>query len=331
MDVAITGSTGHVGAGLVRAVLDQGRSARVLVRKDLRGIKGLDVETTDGDVLDLDSLMKLCKGVDTVFHAAAKISIVGSEGGTVEKINIEGTRNVIEACLRNRVKHLIHFSSIHAFSSDPVQEIIDESRELALDKNAFPYDRSKALGQIEVLRAADRGLHTVVINPTAVLGPYDFKPSRMGEVLLDMYHCRYPALIDGGYNWVDSRDVIACALAAEIKGRAGESYLASGNWYHVCDIARIISELFCRKTPSFATPIWMCTLPAYFVLAISRMVNVSPKFTPIAIKTLQSHRHISHDKATRELGYQPRPIEVTIRDTLEWFRSVGMLEAECRN
>ncbi len=330
MDVAITGSTGHVGAGLVRAVLSQGRSARVLVRQDLRGIQGLDVETTDGDVLDLDSLMKLCKGVHTVFHAAAKISIVGSEGGIVEKINVGGTRNIIEACLRNRVNRLVHFSSIHAYSSDPYDEIIDETRKLALGRNSFPYDRSKALAQIEALKSVDRGLSTVVINPTAVLGPYDFKPSRMGEVLLDIYHSRYPVLINGGYNWVDSRDVIACALAAEKTGKAGESYLASGEWYHVCDIARIISDMYCRKTPRFATPVWMCSLPAYCVLALARMRNASPKFTPIALKTLQSHRHISHEKATREFGYRPRPIEETISDTLDWFRGQGMLETDCR-
>lgn len=330
MDVAITGSTGHIGAGLVRAVLAQGRSARVLVRKDLRSIEGINVETTDGDILDMDSLMKLFKGVATVFHAAAKISIVGSEGGTVEKINIEGTRNVIEACLRSRVKRLIHFSSIHAHRSDPDNEVIDETRPLALGKGEFVYDRTKALSQYEVLRSADRGLCAVVLNPSAVVGPYDFKPSRMGEALLDIYHYRYPVLIDGGYNWVDVRDVVSCALAAEIKGRPGESYLVSGNWYHVCDIARIISELYDRKTPRFATPIWLCSLPSYFVMALARMRDVSPKFTPMALKALQSHRYISHDKASREFGYQPRPIEETIKDTLEWFRGQGMLDDDGR-
>ncbi len=330
MDVAITGSTGHVGAGLVRAVLDQGRSVRVLVRKDLRGISGLDVETVDGDVLDLDSLIQLTRGVSTVFHAAAKISIVGSEGGIVEKINVGGVRNIVEACLRNKVKRLIHFSSIHAYCSDPYDEVIDETRALALGKTHFPYDRSKAMGQLEALKSVDRGLHTIVINPTAVLGPFDYKPSRMGQALLDIYNCKYPALIDGGYNWVDSRDVISCALAAEKKGKAGQNYLASGHWYHVCEIARIISDMYCKKTPRFATPAWLCTLPAYCVLAVSRMRNVSPKFTPIAVKTLQRHRYISHEKATRDFGYQPRPIEETIRDTLEWFNSQGMLKAECR-
>lgn len=329
MTVAITGASGHVGANLVRAVLDQGRAVRVLARKDLRGIRGLDVEIVTGDVLDIDSLMKLCEGAETVFHAAAMISIIGAEGGMVEKINVGGTRNVIEACIKNRVKRLVHFSSIHAFSSSPEDETIDESRALALGKNAFPYDRSKAMGQLEVMKSADRGLNAIVINPTAVLGPMDFKPSRMGEVLLSIYHNRYPVLIDGGYDWVDARDVVACALAAERKGRAGECYLASGSWHHVCDIARIVSETYCRKTPRFATPIWLCRMPAYCVTAVAKTLNMTTKFTPIALKTLESHRTISHEKAARELGYRTRPIEDTIRDTLDWFRSQGMLDTSC--
>ena len=325
MDTAITGSTGHVGASLVRMILDGGRSVRVLVRNDLRAIEGLDVETTQGDVTDLDSLMKLTKGAKTVFHLAAKISIVGPEGGSVEKINVNGTRNVIEACRRNKVRRLVHFSSIHAYRSHPVTELIDETRPLALGTDEFVYDRSKALGQVEVLRAVADGLNAVIVNPAACLGPYDYKPSRMGEVLLDLYHNRYPALVDGGYNWVDARDVAWCALAAEKKGRTGQSYLASGNWYHVCDVARIIEKLYDRKTPCRATPMWLCMLPAYLVMGYSKVMNVTPKFTPYAMKTLKSHRIISHEKATRELGYKPRPIEETIRDTLEWFGSQGKL------
>jgi dihydroflavonol-4-reductase len=224
------------------------------------------------------------------------------------------------------VKRLVHCSSIHAFSTDPVDQVLDETRKLALGENHFPYDRSKALGQTEVLKAVDRGLDAVIINPTAVLGPHDFKPSRMGQVLLDIYHRRYPALINGGYDWVDARDVASCALAAEQKGKKGENYLASGHWYHLCEIARIISELYNRKTNRFATPMWLCKLPAHVVLAYAKVRGVTPKFTPIALKTLESHRYISHEKATRELGYHPRPIEETIRDTLEWFRGQGMLD-----
>ncbi len=326
MDTALTGATGHVGASLARMILAQGRSVRILIRNDLRAIEGLDVETVTGDILEPESLMKLCEGVDTVFHLAARISITGSDGGMVEEVNINGTKNVIEACLRSRVKRLIHFSSIHAYCSEPHDEIIDETRRFALDRDEFPYDRSKAIGQMEVLKAVDRGLDAVVLNPTAVLGPHDYKPSRMGEALINIYRNHYPALVDGGYNWVDARDVAACALTAEKKGRKGESYLISGQWRHVCDISRIISELYDRNTPTFATPMWLCTFPAHVVLAFSKLLDYSPKFTPYSLKTVRSHRNISHEKATREFGYTPRPIEETIRDSIDWFRSRGVLD-----
>src|SRR5208337_5167084 len=131
MITAITGATGHVGASLVRSLLEKGRSVRILVRNDLRAVKGLEVEEVLGDVLDYDSLLKLFRGVKTVFHLAAKISIVGSEGGTVEKINIEGTNNVIRACLKCGVKRLVHFSSIHAYRARHAGEVIDETGALA--------------------------------------------------------------------------------------------------------------------------------------------------------------------------------------------------------
>lgn len=327
MHAALTGASGHIGASLGRMILGQGRNLRVLARNDRRAIEGLDVETVTGDVLDPGSLFRLCDGADTVFHLAARISLAGSDGGMVEKVNIEGTRNVIEACLQCGVKRLVHFSSIHAYRSPGRGEVIDETTELALGHDEFPYDRSKAISQKEVLEAVDRGLDAVVLNPTAVLGPHDYKPSRMGETLMNIYGNRYPALVDGGYDWVDARDVAACALAAEKKGRAGEAYLVSGHWRHVCDVSRVVSSLYGKKTPTFATPMWLCVFPAHLVLAFSKLTDYDFNFTPYALKTVRSHRLISHEKASRELGFSPRPIEETIRDTIDWFISSGMLDA----
>ncbi len=327
MHAALTGASGHIGASLGRMILGQGRDLRVLARNDRRAIEGLDVETITGDVLDPDSLIRLCDGADTVFHLAARISLAGSDGGMVEKVNIEGTRNVIEACLKCGVTRLVHFSSIHAYRSIGPEEVIDETTELALGRDEFPYDRSKAISQKDVLEAVDRGLDAVVLNPTAVLGPHDFKPSRMGETLMNIYRNRYPALVDGGYDWVDARDVAACALAAEKKGRAGEAYLVSGHWRHVCDVSKVVSNLYGRKTPTFATPMWLCVFPAHLVLAVSKITDNDFNFTPYALKTVRSHRLISHEKASRELGYAPRPIEETIRDTIDWFISSGILDA----
>jgi dihydroflavonol-4-reductase len=324
MDVAVTGAVGHVGANLVRALLAQGRTVRVLVHSDKRGVDGLPVEVVEGSVLDPESLRRFCTGVEVVYHCAAHISIVGAEGGAVERTNVQGPTNMVQACLDAGVRRLVHFSSIHAFNSDPVDQVIDETRALATDAPAA-YDRSKANGQLAVLAGVKRGLDAVIVNPCAVLGPYDFRVSRMGEVLLDLYHDRLPSLVDGGYNWVDARDVVAGALAAEKKGRTGEVYLLAGHWVHIRDLAALVTELTGRKTPRLALPLPLVWPAALATLWWARLNKKVPKFTPLALRALHMHRLISHAKATAELGYEPRPLQDTVRDTLAWFEQVGWL------
>ena len=322
---AVTGASGHVGANLVRALLAEGRHVRVLVREDTRALNGLNVEAIHGDIFDPEALTRLLDGASSLFHFAGRISVVGPEHGLVEKTNVEGVKKVLAACRVARVKRLIHCSSIHAFRSFPEDQCIDETRELALDPSGMAYDRSKALGQLAVREAAENGLDAVIVNPTAVLGPNDFKPSRMGHVLLDIAGRRLPALVEGGYNWVDARDVALGAIAAEKKGRKGECYLLSGTWMHITQLAEIVSRVTGMKTAKWPTPVWLALPASYLSLGWGRVVGKTAKFTPSAIRTLQGHRLISHEKATRELGYDPRPIEETVRDTLEWFRQEGGL------
>lgn len=326
MITAVTGASGHLGGNLVRALLAEGRTVRVLGRSDRRAFDGLPVQVVGGDLSDPRALRVLMDGASTVFHLAGRISIAGPEGGLVDRTNVQGVRNVLDAFRDSGARRLVHCSSIHAFDTRPTDQVIDETRALALGDHQAPYDRSKAEGQRLVLEAARQGLDAVVINPTAIVGPYDFKVSRMGSVFLDIYHGRFPMLIDGGYNWVDARDVARGALAAEQKGRAGESYLLSGSWVHICEVSRLIGRFTGRRTTTAAAPVWLASAASWFSLGWGRLLGVTPKFTPAAIVALQSHRQISHEKATRELGFSPRPFEETVRDTMEWFRQAGMLQ-----
>lgn len=326
----VTGGSGHIGGNLVRALLAEGRRVRCLVRKDRRALEGLDVEMVEGDIFDPASLRRLMEGAGTVFHLAGRISIAGAEGGLVEKTNVEGVRGIVQACLDTGVDRLVHVSSIHSFNTHPNDVVIDETRDLALGPGHMTYDRSKARGQMVVLEAAAKGLNAVVVNPGAVVGPFDFKVSRMGEVFLDIALSRLPALIDGGYNWVDARDVAAGAIAAEKKGRAGQAYLLTGHWVHICEVSGMIARITGRKTPMLATPLWLAGFASYFSLAAGKLKGKPPKFTPGAIRSIQMHRFISHEKATRELGYSPRPFEQTVRDTLAWFQEAGMLDGAAK-
>lgn len=322
----VTGASGHVGGNLVRALLDKGRDVRVLVRNDTRALDGLTVDRVAGDVLDPASLSRAFAGATTVFHLAARISIAPGDEKVVEATNMEGVRNVAEACIGAGVKRLVHFSSIHAFRLPPQDEKMDETKECVDPDKAMVYDRTKAAGEGIVREAVGRGLDAVIVNPTAVLGPFDFKPSPMGDVILALMRGSLPALVDGGYDWVDVRDVCAGAIAAAEKGRKGEKYLLSGTYVPFKDVGRMVGEAAGVKVPKMVSPLWLAAFGAPFALRWALWRGKRPLFTPGSIKILKDcNKRICNDKARSKLGYSTRPIEETISDACGWFRESGMV------
>jgi dihydroflavonol-4-reductase len=297
---------------------------RVLVRQDTRAIEGLPLETVRGDVLDPGSLERAFPGAEVVFHLAARISIAGPEDGQVEAINVRGARHVARACVSCGVPRLVHFSSIHALSAEPESEVIDEGRRPA-GVEAPVYDRTKAAGEREVLAGVDEGLAVVVVNPTAVIGPWDFKPSAMGEVILGLCRGQRRVLVRGGFNWVDARDVADGAIAAAERGRSGERYLFGGTWLDLADLAGMVAMEMGSRTWRWAAPMWLARLGAPLAEYWARWGGWRPLMTRESLRALRGHRFVSHEKARAELGYQPRPLAETIRDTVAWFRQAVYL------
>lgn len=324
MTVLITGASGHVGSNLVRELLSEGRQVRVLIREDSRGVEGLDVERVKGDILDFPSLLRAAKKIDVVYHLAACISIIGGRGGKVRRTNVCGTKNVIRACREAGVRKLVHFGSIHAYSSHPADFTIDEARSLA-DTHAPPYDRTKAEGHRAVLESVKEGLDAVIIAPTSVIGPFDFKPSHMGAVLIKMQTGKLPALCGGGYNWVDVRDVVRGAVLAEKNAPPGSQFLLTGEWLTVRQLAGCVRRVSGARPPRFTAPLWLARVAAPFSELLARLAHKKPLLTGEAVAALGSHRFISGSKAEKELGYTRRPLEETVSDTLRWFEEEGML------
>ena len=213
----------------------------------------------------------------------------------------------------------MHFSSIHAVSPLPVDGPVDETRALTDHPDSPPYDRSKAAGQREILAGVARGLDAVIVNPTGVIGPFDFAPSRIGRVLLDLRAGRLPAVVDGGFDWVDVRDVVAGALAAERNGRAGEHYLLAGHWQSLTHLGALVAEVAAVPAPRFACPMWAVRAVAPFAELVSRISGADPLFTSVGLHALRNHRHVTREKAERELGYTARPTRETLADTFRWF------------
>jgi dihydroflavonol-4-reductase len=326
MTVAVTGATGHIGANLVRALVDKGIPTRCLVHVNHRAIDGLDVEKIQGDLRDMDSLCRAFKGVDVVYHLAATISLSMADWPRLEETNVNGTSNVVEACRRAGVRRLIHFSSIHALIQEPFDTPVDEKRPLVALKSCPPYDRSKAASERVVHEAIDKGLDAVIIYPTAAFGPHDYAPSFFGEALISMANRKLPALVTGGFDWVDARDVAAGAMLAEAKAPTGARYLTSGHWVSMCDIAKMIADITGVNTDKFVCPLWLAHIGAPFIEGFSHINHTRPLYTSVSLRALKSNRNISHARATSELGYQPRPFRETLTDTLHWFEANGYLK-----
>ena len=317
--VVVTGASGHVGAVLVRELLRRGRKVRTLVRRDRRALEGLDIEEVRGDVLEPDSLVRAFEGVETVYHLAAIISITRNNAEQIRAVNVQGVKNVVESCLQRGVNRLVHFSSIHSLSPYPRREIVDETRPLVTEEQLMPYDWSKAEGERTVLEAVQRGLDAVVVNPTAIVGPFDFKLSEIGRFFLSLYHSRIPALVAGGFDWVDVRDVVAGAIAAREKGRTGERYLLSGEWVTVKELSRMVEECTGCRTPRFVAPMWLARLGVPFMSLQSALSGEEPLFTRGSLHTLRHHRYISRKKAGQELAYAPRPLREAVGDAFSWY------------
>ena len=324
----ITGASGQIGGVLTRALADRyGPSQIRAIYRERRGTAAdLDIAWVNGDILDKESLIAAFKGAETVFHLAALVSIDAVGAQEFDRTNVVGTRNVVEAALASGVRRLVHVSSIHAYDQHPLDEILDESRGPADGPHQGPYDRSKAAGEVEIRRGVDRGLDAVILNPTSVIGPYDGGPSPMGQVFLDLYRRRIPALIAAGFDWVDVRDVVTATMAAETQAKCGENYLLSGHWHTVRKLAQLSQQATGVAAPRLQFPVFVARLWAPCQVVLDRSRGRRPLCTPASVRVMaEGNRRISSAKARTELGFHPRPLAESVNDTYAWFDEQGML------
>jgi dihydroflavonol-4-reductase len=306
-----------------------------LVRAEtLRGLGGtplgdelasLGVELRVGELGEPDTLAAGFAGAGVVYHLAAFISILGGHDGKVWATNVEGARAVGAAARACGVRRLVHCSSVHAFDLGR-GGVVDEASPRAGAGHA-EYDRSKVAGEA-ALREAAGSVEVVVGHPTGVIGPPDFGPSRMGRFLLGLAQGRVPALVAGGFDWVDVRDVAAGLHAAAQRGRAGESYLLGGAHARVRELADLVAATTGVRAPRFVTPMALARFGALFTTAYGRLSRREPLYTSEALAPLRFAGRISSDKARRELGYTTRPLAETIAETCRWFRGDEVPEAE---
>jgi len=326
MKVALTGAAGHLGAALLQELTKRNIGIKALLRgDDRRSSDQLPVEIVKGDLLQPENLRSLMQDCDAVIHCAALISVNGDPRGLVHQTNVEGTRSVIDIALQSGIKRFIHISSIHAFQQEPSFEPLDELRQ-PVGQKAFAYDRSKLAGQQIALEANTRGMEVLVMHPTSIIGPYDFKPSLMGKVIIDLYKGRLPFIFNGGFDFCDCRDVAHAIANAITMGRPGEAYLLAGKWYSLKQLSQLLSSSSSVKIRPVALPPFAAKAGLPIVKLIAAVKRKEPLYTEEALEALfNGNRFISSAKAASDLGYSIRPFEETIRDTFHWFKNKGYL------
>lgn len=326
--IVVTGATGHIGNVLVRELLEKGEKVRALVypNEDASSLDGLMVERFSGDVTDLGSLMEAFKGADVVYHLAGIVSISSGQKKILHSVNAEGTKNVVKACIEAGVRRLVYTSSVHAIVEAPHGIAIDETYPFDPNRVFGDYGKSKAMASLEVLEGVKHGLDAVIVCPSGVIGPYDYRISELGHIVLDYSNKKLKAYIDGAYDFVDVRDVVNGMMLACEKGRKGENYILSGERVTIKGIFNILENLTGIKQPSFKVPLWLVKLAALFTPIYYRCTRTKPIFTSYSIRVLKSNCLISSNKAKKELGYSPRPISTSIEDSIKWFKRMGLVK-----
>jgi dihydroflavonol-4-reductase len=320
-DALVTGATGFVGANVVRELLRDGRTVRVLVRpsSDRRAIEGLALDVCEGDLLDQASLARAVQGVRQVYHVAADYRLWTPDPGELYRTNVEGTRGVLSACARAAPDRVVYTSTVGALGIPKGGDPGTETTPVKLEDMIGPYKRSKFLAEQVALEWAGRGLPIVIVNPSAPIGPWDIKPTPTGQLVVDFLRGRMFATLETGLNLVHVRDVARGHLLAAERGRLGEKYILGNRNLSLSEIFAVLARLTGRPAPRFKIPYLLAWCGALGLEAAARFSGRPPRASLTAVRMARKRMFFSAAKAVRELGLPQTPVEVALADAVEWF------------
>ncbi len=327
MKVLITGASGFVGGQLAVELVRRGQSVRVLRRgnSSLVGLAGLDVEDFIGDILDRDAVMRAVEGCEVVYHVAAVSSYWRARREQIYRVNVEGTRNVVDACLHAGVQRFVHTSSAAAIGLTRDGRPADEDTPFDPRLEQFAYGHSKYLAEQEVQRGVAQGLPAVIVNPAVVIGPGDHYMIS-GSIIVELARHALPAVPPGGICTADIDAVVAGHIAAAERGRVGERYILGGENLMYREIATTVAEIVGRHGPRLTLPRWLLLPAAGAVSAYSRFSTRPPVMSSDQIRLSVHNAFFSSEKARRELDYPILPFRAAATRAYRWYAEHGYLK-----
>lgn len=322
----VTGAAGLLGGHIVSQLLKQGYPVRGFIlpsdkERFPESLPGLTY--ISGDVCNpesLDALFPKDAKEETreliMIHCAGLISIYGGKSPTVYAVNVGGTKNVISACIKHHVKRLVYVSSVHAIPELPAHTVMKEIDSFSPERVIGYYAKTKAEATQNVLDSTKKGLDTIIVHPTGIIGPTTHPVGSLMHMISHYTRKGMPIAVRGGYDFVDVRDVAAGVIKAAQKGKSGECYILSNRFVSLKELFTELSRAANQKRPKFFLPAWIAKCAAPFAQLHYKCWKKTPVFTPYAMYTLTSNGNFSHEKASRDFGYHPRPLRQTVRDMI---------------
>ncbi len=327
--ILITGASGFVGSAVLRKLIERGHEVRALVRpsSERRNLEGLPVEIVEGDLMAPETLKPALKGCKGVFHVAADYRLWAPDPSGMFAANVDGTRAIMAAALEVGVERIVYTSRVATLGLLPGGQPADEDTPVRFEDMIGPYKQSKFLAEAEVraLLGTEK-LPAVIVNPSTPIGPRDIKPTPTGRMIVEAASGRMPAYVDTGLNVVHVDDVAEGHLLAFEKGEVGERYILGGENLPLNEILAAIAGITGGKAPRWRIPHGLVLPVAYGAEAWTRLTGGSEPFVTVdGLRMARKKMFFSHRKASRALGYAPRPAKDALADATRWFRDQGYL------
>ncbi|HXN97951.1 MAG TPA: hopanoid-associated sugar epimerase [Candidatus Acidoferrales bacterium] len=333
MTTLVTGATGFVGSHVARQLVSAGQSVRALVRRrsNLEALAGLDLEYFEGDLRDAGSLERAMRGVRRVFHVAADYRLWTPRPEEIYENNVEGTRKLLAAAQDAGVERIVYTSTVATIAVPRHGALPNEGTHATLDEMIGHYKRSKFLAEQVAVEAAAKGVPVVIVNPTAPVGPWDWKPTPTGRIILDFLKGKMPAYVDTGLNVAAVEDIAAGHLLAAEKGRVGERYILGARNMTLKQILDALSAITGRPAPRVRLPHAVALAAGYANQLFSRLAGREPQIPVEGVKMSRHRMFVESDKAARELNYKTTSVEAALERAVRWYEQQGYLAAGAGN
>jgi dihydroflavonol-4-reductase len=324
MTTLVTGAAGFLGSHVTRQLVARGETVRVLVRASSsnRAISDLPLEYVTGDLRDAASLDRAMAGVKRVYHVAADYRLWAKRKQDIYDSNVDGTKNLLAAAKRAGVEQLIYTSTVATIAVDR-PELPNEFTDAKLEEMVGHYKRSKWMAEREALQAAKEGLPVIVAMPTTPVGPWDWKPTPTGKIILDFLNGKMPGYVETGLNFVGVEECAAGHLLAAEKGKVGERYLLGAENLTLKGLLDLLAQITGLRAPGVKIPHGVALGVAYLDTAFSRLVGKEPQIPVEGVKIARHKMFVDASRARRELGFQPGPVAAALERAVRWYQVNG--------